>query len=114
MRRLWLTLLTAFALAASGLSSAFAAQDCAMRQAAPVVSAHDCCPQGQSDDRQPQTQKMDGCMIGMACRSAPAIAPTLEPIRLSSVAIFLSQPLLGEPAPPSGPLQELFRPPRNI
>ena len=43
-----------------------------------------------------------------------AVAPTLAPIVLSNATILMSQPSLSEPAELSGPLQELFRPPRTI
>lgn len=114
MRRLWLTLLTAFALAASGVAAATADEGCPMQQTA--AAQHDCCPdQGGDQKDQPQQQHdMDGCMMGMACRTAPAVAPTLAPIALSNATILMSQPMLSEPAKPSGPLQQLFRPPRTI
>jgi hypothetical protein len=116
MRRFWLTLLTAFALAASGVSAAFAAQDCPMGQTEPVrASAHDCCPENsQPEQNQSKQHNMDGCMMGMTCRTAPALAPTVAPVSLSNATILLSQPITCEPAKQSGPLQELFRPPRTI
>lgn len=116
MRRLWLSFLTALALAASGISTAMAAEACPMMQAATVQAAHDCCPdEGGGDQNQPQQQHdMDGCMMGMACRTASAVAPTLAPIALSNATILMSSPLAIEPAKPSRPLQQLFRPPRTI
>ncbi len=116
MRRPWLTLLTTFALAASGISAAFAAEACPMLQAAAVAQAqHDCCPDEGGDKNQPQQQHdMDSCTMGMACRTAPAVAPTLAPMSLSNATILMAQPALSEPAKPSGPLQQLFRPPRTI
>lgn len=115
MRRLWLTFLTAFALVATGYSSALAAEACQMMQAAAVETAHDCCPDEGGQKDQPQQQHdTDGCTMGMACRTAPAVAPTLAPIALSNATILMSQPVLSEPAKLSGPLQELFRPPRSI
>lgn len=115
MRRPWLTLLTAFALAASGFSSATAAEACPMMQAATAATAHDCCPdQGGQKDQPQQQHDMDGCQMGMACRTAPAVAPTLAPIALSNATIRMSAPVASEPAKLSGPLQELFRPPRTI
>jgi hypothetical protein len=117
MRRIWLTLLTAFALAASGVSTAIAAEDCPMMQTAAVDAEHDCCPdEGGAEQNQPEQQQhdMDGCTMGMACRTAPAVAPTLAPIAFSNATILMSQPILSEPAKLSGPLQKLFRPPRSI
>jgi hypothetical protein len=114
VRHVLLTLLTAFALAASGLASA-SAFACPMAVEA-VASAHDCCPEeGGGDKNQPTQQNdMDGCMMGMACRTAPAVAPTVAPIALSNATILMSSPAAIEPAKPSGPLQQLFRPPRTI
>lgn len=117
MRQLWLTFLTAFALAASGVSAAIAAEACPMLEAAAVQAQHDCCPDdGGPDKNQPQQQQhdMDGCMMGMACRTAPAVAPTLAPIALTNATILMSRPIASEPAKASGPLQNLFRPPRTI
>ncbi|MBL8552200.1 MAG: hypothetical protein JNJ73_19585 [Hyphomonadaceae bacterium] len=88
-----------------------------MRQTAPVAaSAHDCCPEtNTSDQDQPDQQHdMKGCMMGMACRTASAVTPTLAPVSLSNATILVSQPIMSEPAKPSGPLQDLFRPPRTI
>ncbi|HCK85001.1 MAG TPA: hypothetical protein DHW63_10940 [Hyphomonadaceae bacterium] len=112
MRRVWLTILIAFAVAASGVASATAAQDCPMRAAA---TAHDCCLDNNGADQDhPQQHKMDGCLMGMACRTTPAVTPTLEPVRLTLTMISSSQPIMSDVAKPSGPLEELFRPPRTI
>ncbi len=110
MHRVWLALLLAFALAAGGVSSA-AAPACPMEQAG---AAHDCCPDDQPSNDEGSPQDMEACVMGAACRAAPAVAPTLAPLLLPSGAVSVSQPTLGEPAPPSGPLQQLFRPPRTI
>jgi len=114
VRHLLLTLLTAFALAASGLASASATFACPMAEAA--AQAHDCCPDdGGADKNQPLEQHdMDGCMMGMACRTAPAVAPSVAPIALTNATILATAPRLSEPAKLSGPLQQLFRPPRTI
>lgn len=113
MHHVLLTLLVAFALSASGLASAseFA---CPMAAEA-AVSAHDCCPdEGGGDKNQPQQQHdMDGCMMGMVCRTAPAVAPTSAPISLPNATIIMSAPVAREPANLGGPLQQLFRPPRT-
>ncbi len=117
MRRLWLTFLTVFALAASGLASAMAAEACPMMQATAAQAEHDCCPdEGGASKDQPQQQQhdMDGCMMGMACRTAPAVTPSPAPIALPNMAILLSGSVMREPAELSGPLQQLFRPPRSI
>jgi len=114
VRHVLLTLLTAFALAASGLASANAFA-CPMAVEA-AAAAHDCCPdEGGGDKNQPQQQHdMDGCTMGMACRTATAVAPSVAPIALTSATILMSAPTLSEPAKLSGPLQQLFRPPRTI
>ncbi|HWA21925.1 MAG TPA: hypothetical protein VG735_05975 [Caulobacterales bacterium] len=116
MARVWLTLILAFALATGGIASAFAAE-CPMEQAQ-VVSVHDCCPDSAGANRgqpqQNQKQKADACLFGMACRTAPAMAPTFASLMLSQPGLRIAQPIASEPAKPSGPLQQLFRPPRTI
>jgi len=117
MRRFWLTLLTAFAFLAGALAPAMAMSDCPMMaEAAQVAAAHDCCPDEQKpagDQDQPR-HDMDGCMMGMACRTVSAVTPTMAPIALPISALLVDAPLLVAPAAASGPLQELFRPPRSI
>lgn len=114
MRRVWLTILLAFALTASGVASAMAAQDCPMQSMA-AMAAHDCCPEDQRPSGPGQDQHdMDDCMMGMACRAGPVAAPSVAPIRLPTAMVSVAEPSLAEPATPSGPLQELFRPPRTI
>ena len=117
MRRFWLTILTAFAFLAGALSPAMAMADCPMlAEAAQVSAAHDCCPDEQKptgDQDQPR-HDMDGCMMGMACRTAPAVTPTVAPIALPVSTLLLDAPVLDAPAAAAGPLEELFRPPRSI
>lgn len=116
MRQPWLTFLTALALAASSLSTAMAAETCPMQQVAAAQAQHDCCPDDGASKNRPEQQQqhdMDGCTMGTACRTAPAVGPTLAPITLGNVTILLAQPMLSEPAKLSGPLQQLFRPPRT-
>ena len=117
MRRFWLTILTAFALLAGGLSPAMAMSDCPMiSEAAQVSAAHDCCPDEQkpAGGQDQQRHDMDGCMMGMACRTAPAVAPTVAPIERPVSALLLDAPVLDAPPAAAGPLEELFRPPRSI
>jgi len=116
MRRVWLTLLTAFALSASGISAAMAAESCPMQQAEAAQGQHDCCPDQAGQKNQPADQQhdMDGCMMGMACRTAPAVAPTFAPMSLPTATIRMAASMLREPAELNGPLQQLFRPPRTI
>ncbi len=103
----------AFALAAGGVANAAAAPACPMQMSS-SASAHDCCDENGAPSDDDGSDEMRGCMVGMACRSAPAVAPTLAPLLLPSAAVRVSRPILGEPAAPSGPLQQLFRPPRAI
>jgi hypothetical protein len=115
MRRVWLPVLTAFALAASGISSAVAIEACPMQQAMAVEAQHDCCPDQRGDKNQPLEQHdMNDCVMGVACRAAPAVAPTFAPIALPDATIRLAPPIVREPANLSGPLRQLFRPPRTI
>lgn len=113
MRRVWLTVLMAFALAASGVVNAAAAPSCPMQVSAGSPSQHDCCDENGAPSKS-GSDKMSSCMEGMACRSAPTVAPVLAPLLAPSATVRVSQPILGEPAAPSGPLQQLFRPPRSI
>ena len=112
MRHVLLTLLVVFALAANGLApaSAFA---CPMAVEF-AAAAHDCCPDEGGDKNRPQQHNIDSCIMGIACRTAPAIAPTFAPISLSNATILTSTPTVREPADRSAPLQQLFRPPRTI
>lgn len=111
MARAWITFILAIALSLGGAAQAFAA-NCPMQQAQTV--AHACCPDAaKSSQGQHQRQKSDGCVFGMACRAPAAIEPTLAPVRLLAQVIVAPNARLGEPAPPSGPLQQLFRPPRT-
>ncbi len=115
MRRFWLTILMAFALVAGGYANALAAQACPME--APAAASHDCCPDGDRSQDVPadQNQKgMAGCVMGQACRTAPALTPTLAPIRLASVVIPVSQPVVVNPAPARAPLSKHWRPPRFV
>ncbi len=117
MRRFWLSVLMAFAFLAGGLSSAMAMSDCPMMaEAAQVAAAHDCCPDEQkpAGDQDEPRHDMDGCMMGMACRTVSAVTPTIAPIALPVSALLVDAPVLDAPAAATGPLQELFRPPRSI
>ncbi len=120
MRRLWLTILMAFALTLGGYANALAAQACPMeapREAAAVAS-HDCCPDDETSQGGAPTEQsqkgMAGCVMGQACRTAPALTPSLAPIRLSSVTIPVSQPIVVNPAPARAPLSKHWRPPRLV
>lgn len=116
MRRFWLTILLTVALAGGGFANALAAQACPMQAAATAMAAHDCCPDGpqKQSPANDTSKKMPGCFVGQACRSAPAVAPTLAPLRISAIEIPLTRPLLAYSAPASGPLQDFWRPPRSI
>jgi hypothetical protein len=115
MHRFWLTILMALALATGGFANAQMAFACPMQTT--TVAVHDCCPDGSTHKQSPSddgSKKMSGCFVGQACRSAPAVAPTMAPLRVSAIGIRMTRPLLDYSAPASGPLQELFRPPRSI
>lgn len=116
VRHVLLTLLLSFALGASGLASASAAFACPM--ATPTVgSSHDCCPDQSSskgDRDKGGRQGMMDCPFMQLCRTAPALAPTAQPVRLvMATAIVLSPPRTNG-VPISAPDDGLFRPPRTI
>lgn len=114
MRRFWLSVLLTIALGVGNVAGASAAQDCPMQRAA--AASHDCCPDdaGSNAPNGPEKPDIGACVLGMACRPAPAITPAVTPVLAAAAALDVSQPNLGDAAPPSGPLQELFRPPRSI
>lgn len=114
VRHVLLTLFVAFAVAASGLASA-SAFACPMAVEA-AAATHDCCPdEGGGGKNEPLEQHdMDACMMGMACRIAPAVTPTLAPIAQPVSALLLDAPVMDAPPSTAGPLEELFRPPRSI
>lgn len=114
MRRFGLSFLMAFALAATGYAGA-AMLACPMNAGLEAAApAHDCCPDDQKPaNPAPEHQKGD-CMMGTACRSASAVAPSAAPALMTAAILVLDQPIVGEAAPRAGPLQELWRPPRTI
>lgn len=123
MRRLWLTILAIVALTASGFVSAVAAQSCPMLNGA--ASMQDCSSmdsmqmngvQGAPKKHAPasNSDKMSGCYLGQACRSAPVVTPTLEPLRISVVAIVQPRLQIDTPAPATGSVRDFWRPPRSI
>jgi hypothetical protein len=115
MRRVLFTLFLAFALGVGGVTNAAAAQDCPMEQGQSAGGMHDCCDdQGGAPVQDDEDSKMAGCAVGMSCRTVTAIAPLPSPNALRFAAISASFIALSQPPPPSGPLQELFRPPRAI
>lgn len=120
MRRLWLTILLTVAVAAGGFANALAAQACPMQSAPHAqMAAHDCCPDGagKQDDGQSQDhhqKSMAGCVLGQPCRTAPANTPSMAPIALSTAAIKVSQPPLGDVAQPGLTGTEFWRPPRTV
>lgn len=116
VRQVLLTLLLSFALGASGLASASAAFACPM--ATPTVAAsHACCPdQGSTkgDRDNGSRQGMMDCPFMQLCRTAPAIAPTVQPVRLVTSAPIVLSPPRTNGAPVAVPDDGLFRPPRTI
>lgn len=115
MRRVLFTLFAAFALGLGGVTNAAAAQDCPMQQGQSAGGMHDCCDdEGGAPAQDDDSGKMAGCAVGMSCRTTTAIAPLPSPSALLFSAISASYVEWGQPPPPSGPLQDLFRPPRAI
>jgi hypothetical protein len=115
MRRVLFTLFAAFALGLGGVTNAAAAQDCPIEQGQSAGGLHDCCDdEGGAPAQDDDGGKMAGCAVGMSCRTATAIATPPSPSALLFAAISASYLELGQPSPPSGPLQQLFRPPRAI
>ena len=115
MRRVLFTLFAAFALALGGVTNAAAAQDCPMQQGQSASGMHDCCDdEGGAPIQDDDGGKMTSCAVGMSCRTITAIAPLPSPSALLFAALSVSYVELGQPPPPSGPLQDLFRPPRAL
>lgn len=113
MRRVLFTLFAALALGLGGVTNAAAAQDCPMQQGQSAGGMHDCCDdEGGAPAQDDDSGKMAGCAVGMSCRTATAVAPLPSPSALLFSAISASYVEWGQPPPPSGPLQDLFRPPR--
>lgn len=116
VRHVLLTLLLSFALGASGLASASAAFACPT--ATPTVAAsHDCCPdQGSTkgDHDNDGRQSMMDCPLMQLCRTAPALAPTAEPVRVAIATPIVLSPPRTNGVPVSAPENGLFRPPRTI
>ena len=109
MHRVWLTLLVAFTMLTSGLTAAVASPACPMHGAAGL---HDCCDK--HGDKGTPAKGIDGCMMGQACRAAPPVMPTVEPIRLSLPVIFVDRPTVQSEAPPSTVPNAFWRPPRTV
>lgn len=116
MRHVLLTLLVSFALGASGLASVSAAFACPV--ATPTVAAsHDCCPdQGSTkgDRDNGDRQSMMDCPFMQLCRTAPALAPTAQPVRFVTATSIVLSPPRTDSVPISAPDNGLFRPPRTI
>lgn len=113
MRRVLLTLLLAFAVAAGGLISASAAAACPMLV---QVAPHDCCPGDQEpadDGGAPAKGAMD-CALMQLCRAAPAVETGTSDLAAPfSGAMTQAAPLI-QPAPRLAPLVGVFRPPRPL
>jgi hypothetical protein len=119
MRRFWLTILLTIALGVGSVANAAAAHHCPMQQAGSmeqaVVMAHDGCMDGAPGaPGAPDQRDMDDCVMGMACRTAPTLQLSVPLVVLRAIGVRLTQPIETEAPPPSGPLQDLFRPPRTI
>ncbi|MBX9745581.1 MAG: hypothetical protein K2X34_01685 [Hyphomonadaceae bacterium] len=117
MRQVWLSALMVIALAASGVANAMSYVDCPLLAAAvgqASASSHDCCPDGAPTapgDQAPA--KMTGCFVGQACRTAPAITPSLAPLRIIAPALRTKVALITDPALASRAPDAFWRPPRT-
>jgi hypothetical protein len=117
MRQFGLSMLMVIALAASGVANAMSYVDCPMLAVAAgqvSASSHDCCPEGAPatpSDEAPA--KMTGCLVGQACRSAPAITPSLAPLRVAAPALQTKVALITDPALASRAPDAFWRPPRT-
>ena len=59
-------------------------------------------------------EKVTGCYLGQACRSAPVVIPTLEALGVSFGAVLQPRLLIDAPAPATGSVRDFWRPPRSI
>ena len=119
MRRFWLAILLAVAIAAGSVANAVAAQACPMQATAQAqIATHDCCPDGagkQDDGRDQDHQKsMAGCIIGQLCRTAPAISPSAAPLVLNAPALWVAQPITGDAGVAQTRISDFWRPPRSV
>lgn len=118
MRRLWLSVVMVIAFATGGVADALAWTDCPMlgRGAEQLtVSGHECCPdEGGSSAPDEQPSKMGGCVMGPGCRTAPAMTPTVEPIRTALPLPKSSGEIVSDTSVASRAPEEFWRPPRTI
>ena len=80
------------------------------------ASGHDCCSDGAAPgvpDQQPSNQ-MGDCMMGQAWRTAPAMAPTVEPIRVAMPLVSTGGQIVSDTGVASRAPEEFWRPPRTI
>jgi hypothetical protein len=119
MRRFWLSLLMVIALASGGVANAMVMADCPMLaqvSAQPEMGAgHDCCPDDApaAPDDQP-AKKMGDCAMAQACRVAPALTPSIEPVSFIVTAIVVREPVMSDKSMISRAPDEFWRPPRTI
>jgi hypothetical protein len=111
MRRLWLTLLLSLALVAGGLASAGPAFACSEK---PAAASHDCCPDEGSTGDDGSGQDMMDCPFAQVCRTATAIAPEAQLVRISTPVAIDASLAFASDAPISAPADGLFRPPRTL
>jgi len=111
MRRTWLTLFLAFAVAASGVASAAAAFACPNMQAQAAV--HDCCPGDAPPDDGDSKQSMD-CALAQMCRTALAMTPLAEPLAIAAPVLTSGHSPLADASPAIAPARDFWRPPRTL
>jgi hypothetical protein len=112
MTRIVVAFFVAFSLAFGGVANAMAAHDCPFLRVA--SSIHDCCPltgkhQDKSSDKDSKSQT---CKLGQACRSIPAMAPSLLETRVTLPMVRDDGPAITEPTTRPSPLFSFWRPPR--
>lgn len=119
MRRFWFCLLVAAALASSGVASALAWTNCPLLERAAqhnAGSGHDCCP----DERAPgapvqqPSKQMGNCIMGHACRAAPAMTPTVAPMPMAAPLILPHAPIISDTGAVARAPDAFWRPPRTI
>jgi len=113
MRRVLLTLILAFAVAAGGFITVSAAAACPILNQAP---AHECCPDDQrpADDGDAPGKSALDCALMQLCRAAPAVAIEAADLAAPIPVVMAEAAQLIPPAPRLAPLDGVFRPPRSL
>jgi hypothetical protein len=112
MRRVLLTIFLVFAIGASGVANATAAQACPMQN--PAAMDHDCCCDEDGSPTGNDSGKMPGCVVGMICSTVTAVPPSLTYVSAPQMSISAAYIDFGQQRRLSDPLRQFFRPPRTI